>query len=306
MNEHNILITGGAGFVGSNLAKEITRQYPESKITILDNFSTGKLENLPDEEFNGLLNIQVPSKYTIIKGHTKDIEKILSQESFDIVYHFGEYSRIVTSFKDIKEVMDSNLTGTSKVLQMCSKWNAKLIYSASSSKFGNNGEDENLSPYSWVKAKMVELIKNYHKWYGLNYEICYFYNVYGPGQIEKGDYATVVGIFENQYRNSMPLTIVGDGSQTRDFTHVIDIVSGLIKASQSDSNKEWHLRSGKVLSILELANIFKDAKIEYIPLRRGERFKATESNDNTQKELSWKPIFCIKEYIKSKYKRTNF
>lgn len=290
MNNLKVLITGGAGFVGSNLASALTGIYPDASITILDDLSTGSFDKFKAP-------IRVYS--TLIEGHTKDLDNIFKDEKFDIVYHFGEYSRITTSFADVDTVMDSNLVGTYKVIQACLKWNAKLIYSASSSKFGNNGADENLSPYAWIKAKMVEMIKNYHEWFGLEYEICYFYNVYGPGQIEVGDYATVVGIFENQYRNGKPLTVVGDGSQTRDFTHVSDIVNGVIKSSISNYNGEWHLRSGRVVSILELANMFKGARIEHIPTRRGERIGVTELGDNTKADLAWEPIHDIEEYIKN-------
>jgi len=290
MSNLRILITGGAGFVGSNLAKSLNVIYPDAKITILDDLSTGSFDKLPTD---------VRVYHELIQGHTKDFDKIFKERSFDIVYHFGEYSRITTSFADVDKVMESNLTGTYKVLQHCLKWNAKLIYSASSSKFGNEGKDENLSPYSWVKAKMVEMIKNYNEWFGLEYEICYFYNVYGPGQIEEGDYATVVGIFEHQYRNGLPLTVVGDGSQTRDFTHVEDIVNGVVKSSTSNSNGEWHLRSGRVVSILELAKMFKGSSIKHIPVRIGERKTVTELGDTTKEDLIWSAKWDIEEYIKN-------
>lgn len=294
MNGKKILITGGAGFVGSNLVKSILAKYPYANITVLDNYFTGNFETISDFPID------------IENGHTKDIvdlfeDKNPSQEPkpFDIIYHFGEYSRIVTSFKDIETVMESNLNGTSKVLDYCRKWNAKLIYSASSSKFGNDGNDENLSPYAWVKAKMVELIKNYHEWYDLQYEICYFYNVYGPGQITKGDYATVVGIFEDQYDNNKPLTVVSPGTQTRDFTHIDDIVDGVIKAANSNQNGEWHLRSGETFTLIELAELFKHGW-KFIPERRGEREGATETDDHTKKVLNWEPKMTLKEYIKNK------
>jgi UDP-glucose 4-epimerase len=179
----NILVTGGAGFVGSNLIKRLVEIYPESNILSVDNYFTGKESNHVEG----------------VKYENKSVRDFLESDydfKPDIVFHFGEYSRVVTSFDDIEYLIDTNLYSTAMLIDRCKQWGSKVIYSASSSKFGNEGKDENLSPYAWVKAKMVELIKNYDKWYGLNYEIVYFYNVYGPGQIEEGDYATVIGIFE--------------------------------------------------------------------------------------------------------------
>lgn len=288
MNNLKILVTGGAGFIGSNLVKRIREDWPQAHITVLDNLFTGSHSRVSDyvDRFDALDTIHIDLIYSKKPG------------TFDIVYHFGEYSRIVKSFEDIEYVMSSNLNGTSKVLEMCKKWGAKLIYSASSSTFGNGGEDQNLSPYAWAKAKMVELIQNYNKWFGLQYEICYFFNVYGPGQIQTGDYATVVGIFERQYTAGEPLTIVEPGTQTRDFTHVDDIVDGVIRATHIEKNGHWHLRSGKTISILELADLFDHAHI-MIPERPGERFKAEDIPTNTREVLDWEPKHLISEYINS-------
>jgi len=288
MSSPKILVTGGAGFVGSNLINQLIVQYPESKISVLDNLFTGSLDNL---SFLDNENI------TLHVGSTEDIEYHFINESFDLVYHFGEYSRIVKSFEDVNYVMKTNLHGTTRVLEMCRKWGAKLIYSASSSKFGNDGKDENLSPYAWAKSKMVELIKNYGEWFDLEYEICYFFNVYGPGQITEGDYATVIGIFERQYNSGEPLTVVSPGSQSRDFTHVEDIITGIIRATRSGLNREWHLRSGKVHTILEVAGMF-DHNWVMIPERRGERLAAEDVKTDTETKLDWKPKWDLNKYIK--------
>jgi UDP-glucose 4-epimerase len=173
------------------------------------------------------------------------------------------------------------------VFEFAKKCNAKIIYSASSSKFGNNGKDENLSPYSWMKSKMVELLKNYNTWFGLQYEISYFFNVYGAKQIYEGNYATVVAIFERQFNNNQKLTVVKPGTQLRDFTHVSDIVSGLIAIESINLNNEWYLRSGKNVSIIELAEMFGDWI--FIEERRGERFTSEEFPSDTEKLLDWKP-----------------
>jgi UDP-glucose 4-epimerase len=279
----NILVTGGAGFIGSNLTKKLKETYPKSNITVLDNYFTGKPKNhIPDVEY--------------ISGNTWDAKELLAGCKFDIVYHFGEYSRIVKSFDDIQYVIKTILYGTPIILDLCLEWNAKVIYSASSSKFGNDGKDENLSPYAWCKSKMVELIKNYSKWFGLKYEICYFYNVYGPNQIVEGDYATVIGIFEKQYKENKSLTVVTPGTQSRDFTHVEDIVEGLIKVTEQDEQNEWHLRSGKNITILEVATLF-DHKWEFVPERKGERFTSKEFPSDTQEKLDWKPKHTLKNWI---------
>lgn len=281
----NVLVTGGAGFVGTNLIKSLLLNEPNLQITSLDNYFTGKITN----HIRGV---------EYINGNTWDASEILSNRKFDTVFHFGEYSRIVKSFDDIKFVSKSILSGTPTILQLCKEWNAKLIYSASSSKFGNEGKDENLSPYSWMKSKMVELIKNYGDWYGLQYEICYFFNVYGPNQITSGDYATVIGIFERQYNDGKKCSVVYPGTQTRDFTHINDIVSGLIKTSSQNLNKEWHLRSGINVSIIEVAEMF--GEWEFVPERRGERFTSEEFPSDTEEKLNWKPQYNLKDWINSR------
>tara|TARA_R110002051_G_scaffold13666_2_gene45328 strand:- start:27 stop:860 length:834 start_codon:yes stop_codon:yes gene_type:complete len=271
-----ILVTGGAGYVGSNLVKHL-KKHTNATITSLDNYFTG-------QEANHIKGVEY------IQDCTWKINELPKQ---DIVYHFGEYSRVVPSFKDVEYLMTSNLWGTSRVLEQCKKWNAKLIYSASSSKFGGN---ENLSPYSWVKAKMVELIKNYGEWYGLKYEVCYFYNVYGKNHITEGDYATVIGVFEKQYKEGKALTVVGDGKQSRQFTYIDDIVNALDKVRMKDSNKEWYLSSDEEYKIIDVAKMFTD-NIEFIPERKGERFKATTVQNDTKEELNWKIKNNLKDYI---------
>lgn len=287
----NILVTGGCGFIGSNLIEHLLKEYKEvEKIVVLDNMFTGKEENKVDHK-----------KVIYIESPTWDIDKFFSDKEglFDTVFHFGEYSRIVKSFNDSKYVMKTNLHGTTCILEKCRKWKAKLIYSASSSKFGNDGKDENLSPYAWVKSKMVELIKNYNKWYGLQYEICYFFNVYGSNQITKGDYATVIGIFERQYKNNEPLTVVEPGIQSRDFTHVYDVVEGVIKTIDMCMNREWMLRSGINHKIIDVAKMFSE-NIIMIPERKGERFTSKEFYDDTEEVLNWGPKYKLEEYIKNK------
>jgi UDP-glucose 4-epimerase len=284
-----VLVTGGAGFIGSNLIQRLTELKPYIEIHVLDNYFTG---------YKG--NHYLSGNITYHNGNTWDIDNYFdTSKPFDVVFHFGEYSRIDTSFDDVEYVMKSNLYGTTKILDYCRKYGSKLIYSASSSKFGNNGKDENLSPYAWSKSKMVELIKNYNRWYNLQYEICYFFNVYGPNQITEGDYATVIGIFERQYKNNEPLSVVEPGTQSRDFTHVYDVVEGVIKTVGMNMNREWMLRSGICHNIIDVAKMFTD-NIIMLPERRGERFMSEEFYSDTEEVLGWTPKHKLEDYIKNK------
>ena len=216
MNRSIIIVTGGAGFIGSCLIKYLIKLKIKEKIISIDNYSSGYTTN-------HVKNKNV--KY--IRGQNKDIEFLLKNyKKIKLIYHFGEFSRIYQSFKFYKKCFEYNVHHSSKVIEFAKNNNIKLIYSATSSNLGNNGKDENLSPYAWSKSKNIELIRNYNKWFGLKYEFVYFYNVYGPGQILKSHMSAVIGIFEQQYKRNKPLTVVKPGTQRRDFTHIDDIVEG--------------------------------------------------------------------------------
>ena len=191
MKNNIILVTGGAGFIGSCLIKYLIKLKIKENIVSIDNYSSGYVSN-------HVKSNQV--KY--IKGENKDIDKLLKKykKKIKVIFHFGEFSRIFQSFKSYKKCFDYNIHHSSKVIEFAKDNKIKLIYSATSSNLGNNGNDENLSPYAWSKSKNIELIKNYNRWFGLKYEFVYFYNVYGPGQILNSPMSAVIGIFEEQFK----------------------------------------------------------------------------------------------------------
>jgi UDP-glucose 4-epimerase len=288
MNRNIILVTGGAGFIGSKLIEFLIKIKIKEKIISLDNYSSGYKRN-------HIKN----SKVKYIKGDNKNINVLLKKykKKIKIIFHFGEYSRIFQSFKNYKKCFEYNIHHSSKVIEFAKDNKIKIIYSATSSNLGNSGKDENLSPYSWSKTKNIELIKNYNRWFGLKYEFVYFYNVYGPGQILKSHMSAVIGIFETQYRMKKPLTVVKPGTQKRDFTHIDDIVYGCYLAWKKGNQNEYMLGTKKTYTILEIAKMF-NTKIKFLPPRPGDRFGSTFKNNNAEKILGYKPQKRIENYIK--------
>jgi len=285
-SKKSIIVTGGAGFIGSNLI-QLLLEKTKFNIISLDNYSTGIKRN-------HIKNKRI--KY--IKGETKNISFLIKNtKQINSVFHFGEFARIYQSFVNMNDCINSNTTGTNEVFNYCLKNRIKLIYSATSATLGNKGNDKNLSPYAFTKAKNLELLENLKKWFNFKFEVIYFYNVYGPNQINEGKMATIIGVFENLYIKKKPLTVVKPGSQTRRFTHIFDTVNMCFLAWKLNLCRHYSISSKKSYSILDVAQMFK-AKIKYLPKRAGERYASALINKNfSNKVYRYFGKITLKDYI---------
>ena len=264
-----IIVTGGAGFVGSNMISLFLKK-TSFKIISLDNYSSGSKKNHIKDK-----------KVTYLNCDTKNIARRLNKikKKIRAVFHFGEFARIYQSFLKMSECINSNTIGSHEVFNFCFLNKIKLIYSATSATIGNKGNDKNLSPYAFTKAKNLEMLENLKQWYQFKFEIIYFYNVYGPQQISKGSMATVIGIFENQYRNKQSLTVVKPGTQSRRFTHISDTINACYYAWKTNKCRHYSISNKKSYTILQVARMF-DSKIKLLPSRRGERYASALTNMN--------------------------
>ena len=259
MSAKKIVITGGAGFVGTNLIKYFLDKTKLNIISI-DNYSSSSKKN----------HIR-SSRVRYIKAHTKNIGSVINPKKIHSVFHFGEFARIYQSFLQMDKCIDSNSIGTNAVINFCLKNKIKLIYSATSASLGNKGKDKDLSPYAFTKAKNLELLENMKKWFNFKYEIIYFYNVYGHGHIKKGPMATVIGIFEDQFKKKTALTVVRPGNQSRRFTHINDTVKVCFEAWKKNRCAHYSISHKKSYTILQVANMFK-SQIIFLKKRPGERY----------------------------------
>ena len=284
-----IIVTGGAGFVGSNLIEKLINK-TSKKIISLDNYFSGSVKNhIKDKRV----------KY--IKGNTINIDKHLSNYRGKIhsIFHFGEFARIFKSFNKFDECFKSNSIGTQSVFKFCLDNKIKLIYSATSASLGNNGNDKNLSPYAFTKSKNLELLENLKKWFNFNFEVIYFYNVYGSRQIKKGPMATVIGIFEDQFKNNKPLTVVRPGTQTRRFTHISDTIEICYKAWKNNKCAHYSISNKKIYSIKSVAKMF-NCKIIMLKSRSGERYASALSNISLNNKIIQKyGKIQLKDYVTS-------
>jgi UDP-glucose 4-epimerase len=279
-----ILVTGGAGFIGTNLCKRLVQE--GHKVISLDNYFTGNRENhVPSVDYR--------------EGHTKDIEKHVP-ETPDLVYHLGEYSRVEKSLEEPALVWDLNIAGTFGVLEFWRKRGCKLIYAGSSTKFGDGGLGRDQSPYAWTKATNTELVRNYGMWYGLPYAITYFYNVYGPGE-RSGAYGTVIEIFRKKNQAGEPLAVTAPGTQKRNFTHIDDIIDGLIAVGAEGLGDDFGIGNEQSYSILEIAKMF-GGEIVMKPAVQGNRMTSDIDTSKTQ-SLGWSPKKKLVDYIEEVRKK---
>ena len=284
-----VVVTGGAGFVGTNLISLLLKN-SKYQILSIDNYSSGSKKNHIKNK-----------RIQYVKGNTKNISQILNakKKRINAIFHFGEFSRIYQSFLNMNECIDSNTVGSHAVFNFCLNNKIKLLYSATSASLGNKGRDKDLSPYAFTKSINLELLENLKKWFKMKYEIIYFYNVYGAYQISKGKMATVIGIFEDAYKNKKPLPVVKPGTQSRKFTHIQDTVKVCLYAWKKNKCRHYSISSKKDYTILEVAKMF-DSKIRILPARKGERYASALTNMSLSNKIY--KIFGkigLKEYIEN-------
>jgi len=289
------LVTGGAGFIGTNLIKRLLKDGHE--VVSVDNYSTGKKEN--HQEGCQYHDFDLSSSHTLGIYVDHGSYPQWRDNEYDVIFHLAALPRIQPSFDDPVKTFNSNVVSTLHILEYARKNDIKVVYADSSSVHGN----KYVNPYTFTKYNGAGLCRMYSEVYDLPVSICRFYNVYGPHQETEGEYCTVVGIFERQYKNGHSLTITGDGEQRRDFTHVEDIVDGLVRSVINNeffnNCEEFELGLGKNYSINELANMFgENYPFVFLPFRDGETRESLCTDTYAHGLLNWKPRIDLKDYIK--------
>jgi UDP-glucose 4-epimerase len=283
MSQRTVLVTGGAGHVGSHVIEMLVGE-TSNRVISLDNYSNGSADN----HVRG-------AEYRV--GHTKDIDRLVP-ETPDLVYHLGEYARIATSFDDVATVYDYNITGTFAVAEYCRRREVgKLVYAASSTKFAIEGDGRHQSPYAFTKATNVDLLNDYGRWYDLPYAICYFYNAFGPREVGRGKYATVIAIFQDRYLRKQSMPVVMPGTQRRSFTYVKDLARGILMVGERGHGDGYALRANSSYTIREIAEAF-GGPIEEVDGYSG-REDVADDPTKARDELGWAPTLDVMDYIKA-------
>ena len=279
----DVLVTGGCGFIGYALTKELLLK--GYNVDVIDNLSIG-------QEAKDVTALGV----NFLGGDIREMENI-PLKNYKYIFHLAALSRIQPSFKNPHTTFSVNAGGTRKVVEYALRNGSKLIYSGSSSKHHN----PELSPYAMSKYIGEEWIKLYKTVYNLNAEIVRFYNVYGPGELVDSHMAAVIGMWRSRIKKNLPLIIHGDGEQRRDFTHIDDIVDGIIKIAESNEKHEdaWELGTGNNYSLNEVADMFGNVKKEYVPDVKGNYRETIRLNNDAIERLGWAPKDRLKEYIKN-------
>lgn len=283
MTSKLILVTGGAGFIGSRLIERLLAG--GHRVVSLDNYFTGSRKAH-----------RAGAEYRT--GHTRDIARLVPERP-DLIYHLGEYSRTEKSLEEPATVFDLNLAGTHGVLEYWRERGAKLVYAGSSTKFADGGLGRDQSPYAWSKAVNTELVNNYARWYGLPYAITYFYNVYGPGE-RAGAYGTLIEIFRQRMRRGEPLLVTAPGTQTRNFTHIDDIIDGLLLVGERGAGDDHGIGDERAYSVQEVAELF-GGPVVMGPARPGNR-QSSIIDTSKMRALGWRPQRDLATYIRDSLK----
>tara|TARA_R100000030_G_C3241414_1_gene120711 strand:+ start:142 stop:1038 length:897 start_codon:yes stop_codon:yes gene_type:complete len=291
-----VMVMGGAGFVGTNLIKRLLKDGHD--VSAVDNYSTGFRDN--HQEGCVYYEDDLSSKNILGIYVDHSTYPAWRDNEYDLIFNVAALARIQPSLSDPVKAISNNFNSALHVLELARKTNTPVVFSGSSTlHHGLWG-----SPYAWSKYGGEQLCELYNKVYGLPTSICRFYNVYGKHQLEEGAYATVIGIFEKQYREGKALTVTGDGEQRRDFTHIDDIVDGIVRCGLNllgnnpiASGQAYELGRGKNYSIIEITEMFGQTEVEYIPPRKGEYPFTLADYTKANKELGWIPTLNIKDYI---------
>jgi len=289
MDKKTILVTGGAGFIGSHLCERLVKD--GHRVISLDNYFTGSKDNhVEGVEYR--------------EGHTKDIEQHIPERP-DIIYHLGEYSRVLKSLEEPELVWDMNVTGTLGVLEFWRKHTCKLVYAGSSTKMAPIREDgvrgSDLAPYTWGKSALCELVNDYGRWYELPYAITYFYNVYGPRERSRESYGTLIETFRQNYLQGKLHEVASPGTQTRAFTHVGDTVLGIVLAGEKGQGDGFSIGANEVYSLLDVAKMF-GGEIVMTPQTKSTRSSGAEDTLKIE-ALGWRQEHKLKEYIEEAKKQ---